>query len=139
LDSDPVVIAAAVENGMRHELTGYSFQAIAAERGVGAVLEGGSANSTLLLVDPPRTGLDFAVTSAIASAKPRDVVYVSCSADTLARDIGRLSAAGYKPKLLQLVDMFPRTAHFEAVAWMRLPAPRTRAPAKRPPARKKKA
>ncbi len=136
LDSDPTTIAAAVENALRHGLAGFSFQAMPAERGLGAVLEGGSANSTLLLVDPPRTGLDPAVTAAIASFKPRDVLYVSCAADTLARDLARLSVAGYKPKLLQVVDMFPRTAHFEAVAWLRLPG-RVRAPAKTSLAKKK--
>ncbi len=136
LDSDPAAVAAATENALRHGLAGYSFQALPAERGIRAALEGAPANSTLVLVDPPRTGLDPAVTAAIVAAKPRDVVYVSCAADTLARDLARFSAAGYKPKVLQLVDMFPRTAHFEVVAWLRLPG-RVRAPAKRSPVRKK--
>jgi 23S rRNA (uracil1939-C5)-methyltransferase len=135
LDADPAVIAAATQNALRHGLAGFSFQALSAEQGIGSALEGGPAASTLLLVDPPRTGLDLAVTSAIAAAKPKDVVYVSCSADTLARDLARLALAGYQPKRLQLVDMFPRTAHFEAVVWLRQPG-RTRAPAKKTPVKR---
>lgn len=134
LDVDPAVIAAAGENGARHKLAGFSFQAGSAERGVGPLLEGGEPGSTLLLVDPPRTGLDVSVTAAITAFRPRDLVYVSCAADTLARDLGRLVAAGYKPKRLQLVDMFPRTPHFEAVAWLRLAGVRPRVRSRKPAA-----
>jgi 23S rRNA (uracil1939-C5)-methyltransferase len=126
LDADPAAIAAAGENAARHGMTGFSFQAASAARAVGPLLAGGEPGSTLLLVDPPRTGLEVGVTAAIAAFKPRDLVYVSCAADTLARDLGRLMAAGYKIKRLQLVDMFPRTPHFEAVAWLRLPGTRAR-------------
>jgi 23S rRNA (uracil1939-C5)-methyltransferase len=131
LDSDPAIIAAAVENAIRHKLTGYTFQAARAELDLAAVLQAGSSRTTLLLVDPPRTGLELGVTSAIIDFKPRDIIYVSCAADTLARDLARLTAAGYTAKSLQLVDMFPRTAHFESVVWLRAPAARAKAPARK--------
>jgi 23S rRNA (uracil1939-C5)-methyltransferase len=131
LDSDPAVIAAAVQNALRLNLAGYTFQAAAAEEGLTAALQAGSPASTLLLVDPPRTGLDPAVTAAMTAFRPRDIVYVSCAADTLARDLARLTAAGYVTRSLQLVDMFPRTSHFESVAWLRVPAARAAAKPKK--------
>lgn len=135
LDSDPAVIAAALQNATRHNLSGYTFQAAAAEQGLPMAFEEGGASSTLLLVDPPRTGLDPAVTAAILAFKPRDVVYVSCGADTLARDLAKLVEAGYAIRSIQLVDMFARTAHFESVVWLRAPGVRaTRKSAKRPSA-----
>jgi 23S rRNA (uracil1939-C5)-methyltransferase len=123
LDSDSGQIAAAAENARRHDMTGFTFQAAMAEHGLKPLLRDASSGATLLLVDPPRTGLEVGVTSVIAAAKPRDVIYVSCAADTLARDLGRLVGAGYELKQLQLVDMFSRTSHFETVAWLRAPAP----------------
>ncbi len=119
VDSDEAAIAAAVQNGIRHGLAGFTFETGHAEKAVGWLLAHGKASSSLLLADPPRTGLAPAVTEAIVRAKPRDLVYVSCAADTLARDLARLTAGGYRPKRLQLVDMFPRTAHFESVVWLR--------------------
>lgn len=121
LDSDPAVVEAATQNAARHNLAGFTFQAGAADQDLPILLQAGKPRSTLLLVDPPRTGLDPAVTAAIIAFRPRDIVYVSCAADTLARDLARLTAVGYVPKSLQLVDMFPRTAHFESVVWLRAP------------------
>lgn len=119
VDSDPAAIAAAVQNGRRPGMTGFTFDAGDVEKGIGPLLAESPAASTLLLVDPPRTGLASSVTEAILRAAPRDLVYVSCAADTLARDLARLTAGGYHPKRLHLVDLFPRTPHFESVAWLR--------------------
>ena len=46
----------------------------------------------------------------------KEVVYISCNASTLARDIKLFSDKGYELKKLQAVDMFPQTAHVETVA-----------------------
>jgi 23S rRNA (uracil1939-C5)-methyltransferase len=68
-----------------------------------------------LIVDPPRTGMSReALTGAIMLAVPR-VVYVSCDVATLARDARRLADAGYSLTHLAAFDMFPSTAHVEAV------------------------
>jgi 23S rRNA (uracil1939-C5)-methyltransferase len=70
-----------------------------------------------VITNPPRTGMDRAVVDAIRSANPRRVVYVSCDAATLARDLARL-LAGSAGRLVALkaFDLFPQTAHAEAVA-----------------------
>jgi 23S rRNA (uracil1939-C5)-methyltransferase len=70
----------------------------------------------LVLVDPPRPGLDPAVREWLADARPRDLVYVSCNPVTLARDLKGLVEAGFTLASLRLFDFYPQTAHVEAVA-----------------------
>jgi 23S rRNA (uracil1939-C5)-methyltransferase len=70
-----------------------------------------------ILLDPPRTGIATEVRAALASARARRLVYVSCDPATLARDLGVLVREG--PWLLRAVtpvDLFPQTQHVECVA-----------------------
>lgn len=69
----------------------------------------------VVVVDPPRKGLDPAVIAAAARMSPDRLVYVSCDPATLARDVKRFSALGYVPVRAEAVDLFPRTAHVETV------------------------
>lgn len=69
----------------------------------------------VIIVDPPRTGLDEQLIKTILKVKPKKVVYVSCNPSTLAKDINVLSSK-YKVELIQPVDMFPQTAHVECVS-----------------------
>ena len=79
--------------------------------------------STTVLVDPPRQGLEPAVAQALAIAKPPRIIYVSCDPATLTRDLKILLPAGYILREARVLDMFPRTAHFEtAVRLERLKA-----------------
>ncbi|MFU8779763.1 MAG: class I SAM-dependent RNA methyltransferase [Kiritimatiellia bacterium] len=72
---------------------------------------------TCVLVDPPRSGLSQALLGRLVrNDGPAHILYVSCAADTLARDCKVLCGAGFQITDLQLVDMFPRTAHFETLA-----------------------
>lgn len=75
----------------------------------------GAAVGTVI-VDPPRTGLSAdALGGVVALAAPR-LVYVSCDVATFARDLRRLTAAGYALQRLDGFDLFPNTAHVELVA-----------------------
>lgn len=67
----------------------------------------------LVLLNPPRTGVEPAVTTALDAARPRAIIYTSCSPATLARDVARLP--GYRIASLVGFDMFPQTAHVETV------------------------
>ena len=69
----------------------------------------------VVLLNPPRVGVHERVTAAIGAATPapRAVIYVSCDAATLARDVSRL--AGFRVASLRAFDMFPQTAHVETV------------------------
>lgn len=69
----------------------------------------------LVVTNPPRTGMDSAVTAAIAAKRPRRVVYISCDPATLARDIVRLGPA-FRLTETRAFDLFPQTAHVETVA-----------------------
>ena len=52
---------------------------------------------------------------------PQNVFYISCDPSKLARDLARLNTR-YLVKSVQLVDMFPRTAHIESIAFLELKA-----------------
>jgi len=73
-----------------------------------------------LVLDPPRTGMTRdAVAGAIALRAVR-VVFVSCDVATLARDLRRFLDAGYSLDSVQGFDLFPNTAHVEALARLSL-------------------
>ena len=69
----------------------------------------------VIVVDPPRKGLDPAVIEAMDAASPRRIVYVSCNPATLARDAGLLHAHGWHVQRIQPVDMFCWTSGVETV------------------------
>jgi len=73
------------------------------------------AGSTIV-VDPPRTGMSKGASAAIAAQQAERVVYVSCDVATFARDARKLIDAGYGLAHLEAFDLFPNTAHVEAVA-----------------------
>jgi 23S rRNA (uracil1939-C5)-methyltransferase len=72
----------------------------------------------VIITDPPRAGMHEDVISAIKSALPEKIVYVSCNPSTQARDILLLSE-NYKVERVQPVDMFPHTHHVENVVLLR--------------------
>ena len=72
----------------------------------------------VVVLDPPRKGCDKAVLEAVVEVGPERVVYVSCDAGTLARDLAYLGERGYKTVEVQPVDMFPWTGHVETVVLM---------------------
>ncbi len=72
-----------------------------------------------VVLDPPRSGCQpQALTSLVELAPPR-VAYVSCDAETLARDLKVLCAGGYSLDRVVPIDMFPQTHHVECVALLR--------------------
>ena len=71
--------------------------------------------SPVVVVDPPRKGLDRELISFLAEKDPKRIVYVSCDADTLARDCAMFRELGYEIGTVTPVDMFPKTGHVESV------------------------
>ena len=68
-----------------------------------------------LLLDPPRTGAENKDIQGILALRPSQISYVSCDPATLARDLKKLIAAGYKLDSIKAFDMFPQTHHVETV------------------------
>lgn len=70
---------------------------------------------TVLIIDPPRSGMHPKLTHSLARTGPGRIVYVSCNPATQARDVRVLVGGGYSIDILQPVDMFPHTDHIESV------------------------
>lgn len=76
-------------------------------------------NIDIIIVDPPRSGLNESTIKGIISVKPCKVIYVSCDPVTLARDLKMLSGF-YEVMEITPVDMFPNTKHVESVCVLKL-------------------
>lgn len=73
----------------------------------------GGRHVDTVIVDPPRVGLDKKVPSMISSWKPKSIIYVSCYAQTLARDLERFKDCGYRAVKARMFDFYPQTPHTE--------------------------
>ena len=107
-------VADARENARRAGIRNVDFLAGAAEQALPLLARERGAPDVVVL-DPPRKGCERAALDAIAQCGARRLVYVSCNPATLARDVGLLSACGWKLQSAQPVDMFPWTGHVETV------------------------
>jgi 23S rRNA (uracil1939-C5)-methyltransferase len=74
------------------------------------------AKPDIVLVDPPRAGLEKHVVDGILKLSPRVIAYVSCDPSTLARDSKRLIEGGYNLKQVTPFDLFPQTYHIESIS-----------------------
>lgn len=83
------------------------------------LIEKEKVQSDVIVVDPPRKGLDNTTIENIIKIKPKKVVYISCNPATLTRDLAKLEK-DYEIKEIQPVDMFPFTSHVECVCVLNL-------------------
>jgi 23S rRNA (uracil1939-C5)-methyltransferase len=101
-------------------------QAFLAERGPGRnvrIVIGDVADhlaqvgtAELVVLNPPRKGCSPAVLEAVVQLRPRLVAYLSCSPDSLARDLAALARLGLRTVSVTPYDMLPHTPHVEALA-----------------------
>lgn len=70
----------------------------------------------LVVVDPPRSGLDPHTIQQILKIKPKKILYISCNPATQAENMKDLIDGGYHLEILQPVDQFPHTVHIENIA-----------------------
>lgn len=73
----------------------------------------------VIMVDPPRKGLDNKSIENILKIKPKKLIYISCNPATLIRDLAKIEKE-YKIELIKPVDMFPFTSHVECVCVLKL-------------------
>lgn len=73
-------------------------------------------DADVIVVDPPRAGLDASVVRRLSGQGARAIAYVSCDPATLARDLARFEAEGaFSPVRVVPIDLFPQTFHVETV------------------------
>lgn len=115
----PEAIKDAEVNASLNGTPNAVFLAGAAEDVAAKVLSDASysvvANPDVVVVDPPRKGLDEKLIETIVSVAPERIVYVSCDPATLARDVKVLREKGYEMKKYRACDMFGMTGHVESV------------------------
>ena len=70
----------------------------------------------VVVLNPPRKGCAPTVIAAVVQLRPRLVAYLSCSPDSLARDLAALARLGLRTVSVTPYDMLPHTQHVEALA-----------------------
>ena len=111
LEIVPEAIEDAKKNAAANNVSNTDFICAAAEEYLPAHRD--EIKADVIVLDPPRKGMDEAALSVIADAAPSRIVYVSCDSATLSRDIKYLTGRGYTIQRIRCVDMFPQTVHVE--------------------------
>lgn len=112
----PSAIQDAKHNAALNGIMNVDFEVGAAEALVPAWISAGE-RADLIVVDPPRKGLERSLIDTLLDAAPDKIIYVSCDPATLARDCHLLCESGlYELKHISAYDMFPQGMHVEACA-----------------------
>ena len=109
----------AKENAKINNVRNTEFIAGDTEIVLDDLINGKNIIPNVVMVDPPRKGLDNRTIDNILKIKPNRFVYISCNPATLVRDLAKFEN-DYEIKELQPVDMFPFTSHVESVAVLQL-------------------
>ena len=110
----PQAVEDAKDNAKRNGIENAEF--FCGDAGAAALeLEKQGIKADVVVVDPPRKGLNADTIEALARFAPRRIVYVSCDPATLGRDVALLKERGYTVKNAMAADLFPRTVHVESI------------------------
>ena len=114
IDDNEAGIVTAKQNARRNGVGNCRFFAGDAAAKI-QELRGQFASLDLIVVNPPRKGLQAAALAALLELSAARLIYVSCEPTSLARDLDKLVAAGYRIQSVRPFDMFPQTAEVENV------------------------
>ena len=109
----------AKENAQINEIHNIEFIAGDVEKTFETLMKKENVYPDVLVVDPPRKGLDITTIGNIIAVEPKKLIYISCNPATLVRDLKELEEK-YKVKEIHPVDMFPFTHHVECVCVLEL-------------------
>ena len=110
----PQAVEDARDNAKRNGIENAEF--FCGDAGAAALeLEKQGVHADVVIVDPPRKGLNADTIEALARFAPRRIVYVSCDPATLGRDVALIKERGYAVKNAMAADLFPRTVHVESI------------------------
>ena len=110
----PQAVADARDNAARNGIENAEF--FCGDAGEAALaLEAKGIQADVVVVDPPRKGLNADAIEALTRFNPRRIVYVSCDPATLARDVALLKERGFRLQNAMAADLFPRCSHVESI------------------------
>jgi 23S rRNA (uracil1939-C5)-methyltransferase len=112
IDSNESAIENAKQNAKTNKIKNIKFVSGDAYKKVKEL----NLKPDIVIVDPPRCGLNQKLCEKLAELKPKTIVYISCNPTTQARDLKSLANSGYNLDLMQPIDMAPHTYHIETVA-----------------------
>lgn len=112
-------VQAAKENASINNIKNAQFIAGDVEKVLDKLINKDKIVPDIVMIDPPRKGLDKKSVDNILKISPKRLVYISCNPATLVRDLSAFEDV-YEIKLLKPVDMFPFTSHVECVAVLQL-------------------
>lgn len=101
----PQAVDSARQNAARNQIENVQFYTAPVEEKLPQLVAGGLRPQVVVL-DPPRKGVDPVALQAVLAAAPQRVVYISCHVPTQARDMALLREGGYRLEASQPVDMF---------------------------------
>ena len=105
----------AKENAKINNIENTHFIAGDTENVLTDLIENQKIYPNIIMVDPPRRGLDNTTINNILKIKPKKIIYISCNPASLVRDLSRIEGE-YEINVMQPFDMFPFTSHVECVA-----------------------
>ena len=117
IDDDQLSIATAKQNARRNGVGNCRFIAADVAETVSR-LRSSVQRVDLMVLNPPRKGVQPAALEEILAVNAPRVIYVSCDPISLARDVDRLYEAGYRAPAVQPFDMFPQTEEVETVVML---------------------
>ena len=112
-------VEAAKENAKINNVSNTEFIAGDVEEILDYLINRNNIIPDIVMVDPPRKGLDNKSIENILKIKPKKIVYISCNPATLVRDLSKLEEK-YNIEFIKPVDKFPFTGHVECLAVMEL-------------------
>ena len=112
-------IVAAKENAKMNNVDNTEFIAGDVEKILDELVNVKQIMPDIIMVDPPRRGLDNTSIENIKKVRPKKLVYISCNPASLVRDLAKLEEI-YEVKKIKPVDMFPFTSHVEVCALLEL-------------------
>ena len=112
-------VEAAKENAKINNVKNTEFISGDVEKVLTDLIDNRKVIPDIVMVDPPRKGLDDISVNNILKISPKKVVYISCNPATLMRDLAKLEDK-YVIDSIKPVDMFPFTSHCEVVSVLQL-------------------
>lgn len=108
----------AIRNAHANKITNAQFYCEDAGKFMEEMADSGET-ADVVFMDPPRSGSDERFLSSVVKLSPKQIVYISCNPETMARDLAYLTGNGYRAITAWPFDMFPHTSHMEVVACLK--------------------